>query len=186
MGSLKHSAGVKKTKISALESEQYSKIVEKSLTFRQLLLPDFLVVCEDFVRGVNNDISIIKTVDFLRPDVLPISPARFVVMATFFRMPYLSVDEFTSLAPECRLIVQTPSKKEVEIGPFPVSTVTENDQWLVERLIVDLSGSIEFTQSGPYLIRVEGRLKGMEFEVTHRRLLPVLEPKQKSRSVMTL
>lgn len=153
-------------------------------TFEQILLPDYLVLCEDYVQGLHNNISIIKTIDYLRTESLPYTPPRLIVIATFFRLPFVPISRFAELKPECRLIIQTPSKKEVEIGPFPISSISENDAWLIERLIVDLSGSIEFTESGPYTIRVEGRTVESPYQTTHWRLFPIASSMQGAKKVM--
>lgn len=153
-------------------------------TFEQILLADYLILCEDYVQGVNNDLSIIKTIDYLRPEVLPHTPPKLVLIATFFRLPSVPIARFSELKPECRLIIQTPSKKEVEIGIFPVSSISENDAWLVERLIIDLSGAIEFTESGPYILRVEGRTSVSPYQSAHWRLFPVAESAQGNKRLV--
>jgi hypothetical protein len=158
--------------------------VQHSCTFEQLLLPDYLIVCEDFVQGLQNHISIIKTIDYLRPRALPCTPPRFVVIASFFRLPVVPISRFTELRPECRLVIQTPSKREVEIGPFPISSINENDAWLIERQIIDLSGSVEFTENGPYVLRIDGRTSESPYQTTHWRLFPIAGPTQTDKKVM--
>jgi len=153
-------------------------------TFEHLLLPDYLVLCEDYVQGLRNDISIIKTIDYLKPDSLPYTPPRLIVIATFFRLPFIPISRFAELKPECRLVIQTPSKKTVEIGSFPISSISENDAWLIERLIIDLSGSVEFTESGPYTLRVDGRTTESPYQTTHWRLFPIAGPTQGTKKLM--
>ena len=157
---------------------------QSACTFEQILLPDFLIFCEDYVQGVQNHLSIIKTIDYLRPEALPYTPPRLIVIATFFRLPFVPISRFAELKPDCRLIIQTPSKKEVEIGPFPISSISENDAWLIERQIIDLSDSIEFTENGPYTVRIEGRTTESPYQTTHWRLFPIAGPSQVTKKVL--
>lgn len=165
-----------KTKNTNSPARVRKAAASKDSSIKRLLMPDFMVLCQDFVRGADNDLSIIKTIDFIKPDHLPYTPARLIVIATFFRLPTGSIDEFRRLAPEFRLTVHTPDQREVEVGTFAVSEISERDPWLMERLIVDLSDSIEFTSSGPYRFLVEGKTADSEFEALNWRLLPIAEP----------
>lgn len=163
-------------KLETQNSPSRKKSGQQNFDIKSILMPDYMLLCQDFVRGVDNDLSIIKTIDFLKPDHLPYTPARLVLVATFFRLPPITADQFRAASPELRLTVHTPNQRIVEVGTFPVSEFSERDPWIMERLIVDLSDGIEFTMSGPYRFLIEGRTSNAEFEKLSWRLLPIAEP----------
>lgn len=150
---------------------------EELLTFSDLLLPDILVLCEDYVISNDNKLSVIKILDMLKPDELPYKPQKLVLIATFYRNPSVQLNLFHELCPELQVILTNPSGAVFEVGTFPVSKISDSKPWLVERLILNLSGEIQFNSSGGYFFEVKGRIKDQPFKPTQIRLLPIAKPR---------
>lgn len=148
-----------------------------ALTFSDILMPDLFLLCEDYVISTDNNLSTIKILDMLKPDELPFKPQRLVLIATFYRNPSVPPALFNELAPELQVILTNPSEAEFEVGIFPVSKLSETKPWLVERLILNLSGEIQFNSSGSYFLEVNGRVSSQPFQPTHIRLLPIAKPR---------
>jgi hypothetical protein len=134
-------------------------------------------LCEDYIVSNENNLSVIKILDMVKPDELPYNPPKLVLIATFFRNPSIEISRFIELAPEIKVVIRNPSGALIEIGEFPISKISETKPWLVERLILNLSGGIQLNSSGGYFFEVYGRVHGGNYEHTHLRLMPVAKPR---------
>lgn len=144
-----------------------------------VLLPDYLLLCQDTIRSRDLDITAVKIIDFFRPQELPYAPPRFVVLATFFRNPSIDAEDFCRLRPEYKVVLRNPSNAEFDLGTYPVREPDNKSPSIVERLVLELHDSIQFNSSGTYRFEVYGRTsESSDFMMVHARILPVIGPKK--------
>ncbi len=155
------------------------KASEKKVSFFDLLIPSYLIFCEDYIISQTNGLSLVKTIDMLKADKLPFSPAKFILVATFLRNPEADLGLFSELKPELTVILVNPSGAEFDLGTYPVSQLNPDRPWAVERLIIEFEqDNISFNSTGGYSFRVAGKL-GDSTVPAHYRLLPVLLKKRR-------
>jgi hypothetical protein len=155
------------------------KKIERQISFFDLLIPSYLVFCEDYIISQTNNLSLLKTIDMLKADQLPYSPVRFVLVATFLRNPDADIALFAELSPQLTVTLVNPAGAEFDLGTYPVSHLNPDKPWAVERLIIEFEQeNISFNSPGGYSFRIAGKI-GDSVVPAHYRLLPVLLKKRR-------
>ncbi len=152
-------------------------------TFLDLLIPNTLIFCEDYIVSNTNKVSYLKTIEILRAEALPLVPERFVLAASLFRNPSADINTFSSLNPEIKVVLRNPSDAMFELGVFPVSFLDPLKPWAIERLIIEFAkGDLQFNSSGGYTFQLLGRIEDQEFTPIFMSLLPVAKKGSKKKS----
>jgi hypothetical protein len=163
-----------------------------------LLSPGYFLFCRDVIVGTDNSASFIKVFEQISPKQYPVLLERFVLVSEFLRKENVPLEQFVAQSPLFKLVLVNPDNAEFVIGEFPVSQIKTDRPWTAERVILDLSGTIELKKPGLYFFKLYGKTATTDFvELTQRALIlrptrpletekeqagPTKQPKGKSRS----
>jgi len=143
-----------------------------SRRFSDYLTPKYLLACNDVIISLDQSISFIRLIDTLTALILPLQPARLVLVAEFQRRANISYEEFVRAGLLHKFVLISPSGERSDLGTFdilpeavfPLATT---------RTVTDLSARLLLKEEGVYSVQLLGRTHENDFEELLAWQLPV-------------
>lgn len=147
-------------------------MADTTKNFKNYLVPEFIVVCNDTIIGQDNTLSIVRLVDEYVALAFPLILARFIIVVQFARKKEMSTEELLSANVLHKLVFVNPRGETMEYGPFSLATIDPRAPWLSTRTLLDLSGSMALKEEGDYYIKLMGRVGDAPWEELLEKRMP--------------